>query len=267
MPSEFIRALGLNDITDVELGKHVRAELCVVFADLRNFSTLSESLDPSGVLALVNRYLSFVTPGIQQEGGHVVQYQGDGILAVFPEGTAAALRGATAMQNALRQCSRTYYPDSPNTLRMGVGLHLGQVEMGIIGNAERWESTVISDAVNTAARIEALTKVLGAEILVSESSFQAEGLNAQFETRRLGSFTVKGKTEKIGLREVLSSLPADERALKLQTREVFEAGVDALMEAKVPEAVLAFDEVIRANPRDLAAQALQRLNLQGALTG
>ena len=64
------------------------------------------------------------------------------------------------MQNALRQCSRTYYPDSPDTLRMGVGLHLGQVEMGIIGNAERWESTVISDAVNTAARIEALTKVL-----------------------------------------------------------------------------------------------------------
>ena len=266
VPSEFIRALGLEEITDVELGKHVRAELCVLFADLRNFSTLSESLDPAGVLALVNRFLSFVTPGIQEEGGHVVQYQGDGILAVFPDGTAAALRGATAMQNALRQCSRTYYPDAPDTLRMGVGLHLGQVEMGIIGNADRWESTVISDAVNTAARIEALTKVLGAEILVSESSLGTNEVLPQFETRRLGSFAVKGKVEKIGLREVLSSLPAEERALKLQTREVFEAGVDALMDAKVPEAVLAFDEVIRANPRDLAAQALQRLNLQGALS-
>ena len=90
VPSGVRQALGLNDITDVEQTCG-RAELCVVFADLRNFSTLSESLDPSGVLALVNRYLSFVTPGIQEEGGHVVQYQGDGILAVFPDGTAAAL--------------------------------------------------------------------------------------------------------------------------------------------------------------------------------
>ena len=65
------------------------------------------------------------------------------------------------------------------------------------------------------------------------------------------------------LREVLSSLPADERALKLQTREVFEAGVDALMDAKVPEAVLAFDGVVRANPRDLAAQALPKVEPPG----
>ena len=81
MPSEFIRALGLQEITDVELGKHVRAELCVLFADLRNFSTLSESLDPAGVLAFGEPLSSFVTPGIQEEGGHVVQYQGDGDLS------------------------------------------------------------------------------------------------------------------------------------------------------------------------------------------
>ena len=94
-------------------------------------------------------------------------------------------------------------PRCPRHITDGVGLHLGQVEMGIIGNADRWESTVISDAVNTAARIEAL-RILGAEILVSESSW---GPMRCFRTLRHvdGSFAVKGKVEKIGLRSALIS--------------------------------------------------------------
>lgn len=265
VPSEFIHALGLSKVTDVQLGQHVSTELCVLFGDLRNFSTLSEALDPAEVMRLVILYLTFVTPAIQESGGHIVQYQGDGVLAVFPNGVAAGIRASQKMQEAIRACGREYFPDDPNKLKMGIGLHLGQVEMGIIGNEDRWESTVISDAVNTAARIESLTKALGAEVLISDVVYKAFEGRHSIETRRLGEFDVKGRTNKVVLREVLSSLAPEQRELKLGTREVFERGVEALTKGDVSEAVLAFDEVIRKNPLDIAARVLQRKILQGAL--
>ena len=265
VPSEFIQALGLKRVTDVELGQHVSTELCVLFADLRNFSTLSEELEPIEVMSLVNRYLRYVTPPIQEAGGNIVQYQGDGVLAVFPGGVAGGIRASQKMQEAIGNCSRELYPGDTQKLRMGIGLHFGSVEMGIVGNENRWESTVISDAVNTAARIESLTKSLGAEVLISDVVYKAFEGRHTIETRRLGEFDVKGRAKRVMLREVLSSLAPEQRELKLATRELFERGVDALTKGDVSEAVLAFDEVIRANPHDIAARVLQRRILQGAL--
>lgn len=266
VPSEFIQGLGLERITDVKLGQHVSASLCVLFADLRNFSTLSESLEPTQVMSLVNGYLSSVTPAIQEAGGHIVQYQGDGVLAVFPGGVGGGIRASQKMQEAISLYSQEYFQGTTHKLKMGVGLHYGQVEMGIIGNEDRWESTVIADAVNTAARIESLTKPLGAEVLISDVVYNAYESRHAIETRRLGDFDVKGRASRVALREVLSSLDAEQRELRLETRTLFEGGVDALIEGDVSEAVLAFDEVIRKNPEDVAARVLQRRVLQGALT-
>ncbi len=267
VPSEFIQGLGLERITDVKLGNHVSASLCVLFADLRNFSTLSESLEPTQVMSLVNGYLSSVTPAIQEAGGHIVQYQGDGVLAVFPDGVGGGICASQTMQDALSLYSQEYFEGTTHKLKMGVGLHYGQVEMGIIGNEDRWESTVIADAVNTAARIESLTKPLGAEVLISDVVYNAYESRHAIETRRLGEFDVKGRANRVALREVLSSLDAEQRELRLETRTLFEGGVDALIEGDVSEAVLAFDEVIRKNPQDVAARVFQRRVLQGALTG
>jgi two-component system sensor histidine kinase ChiS len=217
-------------------------------------------------MSLVNGYLSSVTPAIQEAGGHIVQYQGDGVLAVFPDGVGGGIRASQKMQEAISLYSQEYFEGTTHKLKMGVGLHYGQVEMGIIGNEDRWESTVIADAVNTAARIESLTKPLGAEILISDVVYNAYESRHAIETRRLGEFDVKGRANRVALREVLSSLDAEQRELRLETRTLFEGGVDALTEGDVSEAVLAFDEVIRKNPQDVAARVLQRRVLQGALT-
>jgi adenylate cyclase len=131
--------------------------------------------------------------------GMVNKFLGDGMLACWgvptPGGTHAAdaMRAALAMRRRLEEFNATRAPEPP--LRMGVGLHTGVVAAGMLGGSEQSEYTVIGDAVNLASRIEGLTKALGVDILVSESTWQqGQGL---FAGRRLSEEKVKGRAEAV----------------------------------------------------------------------
>jgi adenylate cyclase len=141
---------------------------------LRDFTTLSDQLNPRAVLRLLNSYFDCVMPPIQQHGGEVVEIMGDGVLAIFnhgPERSAAeacnsALAAATEGLAALAERNRKH-PETP--LQAGVALHYGAVSYGNIGSGNRLDFTVIGPDVNLTARIERFCRELDRDLIMSEN--------------------------------------------------------------------------------------------------
>ena len=154
-----------------------RLETTVLFSDLRGFTSFSESRPPDLTLRLLNAYLSEMTTAIMEEGGTITSYIGDGIMALFgapvgqPDHADRALAAARAMQARLEHFN-VWLADQgvDEGFRMGIGINTGPVMVGNIGSERRLEYTGIGDTVNTAARLEGMTKGTGFSIFVSDST-------------------------------------------------------------------------------------------------
>ena len=142
----------------------------ILFSDIRSFTTISESMDPQHLVALLNEYFTEMVSIVMDEGGVVDKYIGDAIMAVFgapvpkPEDAVNAVRAAVRMRRALRTLNeRLDIARDIAPLRTGIGIHTGEVVAGNIGSERRMEYTVIGDAVNLASRLESSTKELGVD--------------------------------------------------------------------------------------------------------
>lgn len=155
----------------------VRADICVLFADIRGFTSLSESMPPEQVTALLNRYFDRMVGVIHSHGGTLDKFIGDGLMAVFGAPVASntacakALGCAQAMLGALRHFNAEQRLSASPTIDIGVGLHFGPAVIGYVGAKDRYEYSAIGDTVNTASRIEGLTKDSGFPVLLSSSVY------------------------------------------------------------------------------------------------
>jgi adenylate cyclase len=181
-----------------------QATVTLLAADLRGFTAMSEQLTPREVMAQLNAYHGAMIDVIERHGGAIDKFIGDGTLVVFGlEGSAeagarAAVRCAADMLEALEEHNRARQSLGQAALRMGIGVHTGAVIAGNIGvPGRRLEFTVIGDAVNTAARLEGLTKERGVPALVSAETVallaDAAGLRA------LPAATIRGKEQELGV--------------------------------------------------------------------
>jgi len=209
IPGEVLSFLGKGSIMEVELGDHSERRMTVLFADIRDFTSLSETMTPDENFRFINSYLERIGPVIRRHEGFVDKYIGDGIMALFPgspsNAIAAALeiRGTLAIYNTDR-AKLGYVP-----LRIGVGLHWGPLMLGTIGEDRRMDSTVISDTVNTASRLEGLTKKYGRDILVSGDTVDAAARErgADYAFEFLGEELVKGKTKPVAVYVLEGGVP------------------------------------------------------------
>lgn len=182
-----------------EFGAGESREVTVLFADLRDFTALSESLDGKAVVTTLNEFHSGMVEQLFAFGGTLDKYMGDGIMAYFgapvaqPDHAEQAVRCALAMQTELQRVNAERARRGAAALRMGIGLHTGRAVLGDIGAPRRREYTVIGDTVNVAARIEQLTKVHGEPILVSEETRQQAGTGFRYAPAE--PVRVKGKSE------------------------------------------------------------------------
>jgi adenylate cyclase len=176
-----------------------RVHLAVLMCDLRGFTTFSEDRSPEAVVDALNRWFGHAVPVVHAHGGVVDKFIGDGMLAVFgldaPEGSADR---AVAAGRALIRAARELAAETGLPLRVGVGVHVGPVVAGTIGSADRLEFTVIGDTVNTAARLESLTKEVGADLLISEAT-RLELTDAGGALQSVGDRALRGRSQALGV--------------------------------------------------------------------
>jgi adenylate cyclase len=163
-------------------------------SDMRDFTARADRMQPRDLIALLNRYFDCQVPIIRQQGGEVLKFMGDGLLAIFPiEGADAGLvcnKALAAARTAEAEVAGADWGDleAPGGVKFGVALHVGEVLYGNVGSSNRLDFTCIGPAVNLAARIETLSAEIGRTILASEAFAQLCG-GAMVP---LGSFALKG---------------------------------------------------------------------------
>lgn len=201
--------------------------VAVVFADIRDFTRIAETRLPYDVVDLLNRYFRAMGEAVEQAGGRVDKFLGDGVMALFGAESRepgavrdeaadralacrAALEGARRMGLALAALNRSLAAEIGETLRIGIGLHAGPVILGAMGHGRTVTLTAIGDTVNTASRLEAASKTLGCELVVSEVVLEAAGLALPEAFAAPQEVLVRGRTKALRVRAVLdaAALPA-----------------------------------------------------------
>uniref|UniRef100_A0ACD5GQ25 Adenylate/guanylate cyclase domain-containing protein n=1 Tax=Desertifilum tharense IPPAS B-1220 TaxID=1781255 RepID=A0ACD5GQ25_9CYAN len=266
-PTEFLKFLQKPDVTRIELGDHVSKEMAIAFSDIRSFTTLSESMTPQENFNFVNAYLQRVSPEICKYNGFVVKFIGDAVMAVFPDRVDDAVDAGIAQFQQLQQLNSDRQTQGQLPIQIGMGIHVGYMMVGMVGEQNRIQGDAISDNVNLTARLEGLTKFYGASMVISEEVVKQLHRPEKYQIRFLDRAIVKGRSEPIGVYEVMDVEQADRRALKLKTLADFQQALQQYCQGNLTEARQGFEQVLRINPTDKAAQLylerIDRLNQQG----
>jgi len=189
-----------------------RRQVSILFSDLRGFTTLSERMAPEQMAARLTEYFDAMTATIFARRGMVNDFIGDAILAVFgaplddPQHARHAIESALAMGETLAGLNRRWQAEGLPPLRMGLGIHTGEVFAGNVGRAGKVKYAVVGDTVNLASRVEGLNKELGTTMLVTEAAYREAGLDLALNDR--GPISVKGREEPVRVYEVIGLRPA-----------------------------------------------------------
>ena len=250
VPREFLHVLQKHSITDIELGDQVQDEMTLLVADIRSFTTLSETMSPQENIDFINAFLGRAGPIIREHRGFIVKYMGDGLMAVFTERADDALTAAIA---ELQQVARRNAEQQPS-IHIGIGIHTGNTVLGTVGDPERIQADLLSDTANLTCRLEGLTTIYGASIVISERTFQRLEQPERHKIRFLGQVKVKGRQAVVPVYEVLDGEPAGVIAAKLKTKPDFEQGLTLYYDKNFAEASVRFNTVLKSDPDDRAAR-------------
>ena len=194
----------------------------VIMTDIRGFTTLSETAEPAKVFLWLNEYFGKLVPIVVAHGGVVNKFDGDAMLSFYgilprmisPRRSAtAACQTALEMLQAINELNELREARGEPPLITGIGVHTGIVTAGGLGSSDRMHYTIIGDTVNTTQRLESLTRQLFNEsaILVSQATLDALGdAKDSFQFQELGSFTVRGKSERVTVFHLPTQIPPDE---------------------------------------------------------
>ena len=249
VPKNFLKYLGINNIVNLKLGDQSQREMTVLFSDIRHFTTISEKMSPKENFTFLNEYLSKVGPVIRKYNGFIDKYIGDAIMALFPLSVDDAIQASIHMRSALGEYNlNNKEKNNIQQIEIGIGINTGKLMLGTIGEEERMETTVISDTVNLASRLEGETKRLEAPIIISDFSFNKIVDKSQFSMRYIGKTIVKGKSKLTHLFQVLT--PGDTLSLYEETKDEFENAVRLYLESEIKKAKELFEAILIKNPTD-----------------
>ena len=250
VPNQFLQFLEKSSIIDVELGDQVQLEMSVLFSDIRDFTTLSESMTPEDNFRFINSYLSRMEPVINENNGFIDKYIGDAIMALFSGEADHAVKAGIAMLQSLVEYNLHRANSGYGTIQIGIGINTGSLMLGTVGGQNRMDGTVISDAVNLASRVESLTKNYGVSLLITQETYSRLENLSQYAIRTLDTVKVKGKSELVTVYEVFDAEPPEIKAGKLATLELFAEARANYLQGKFAKAAGLFAECWRQNPGD-----------------
>lgn len=253
VPNEFIKSLGKETLTDVRLGDQVEKLVTVLFTDIRDFTTLSEKMTPEENFHFVSSFNARLGPIIRSNNGFINQYLGDSIMAIFPESPADALNAAVKMQKAVHELNEERKQKDLPLIKAGIGMHTGSLIMGITGDEHRMDAATISDTVNTAARIESLTKYYRSPLLLSDHTLNHLNDDGNFHFRHLGNVKLKGKNNLLSIIECINGFDDLQLEKKIKTLSLFNDAMTAYREKQFENALQLFQKIIVSDPDDLTA--------------
>ncbi|MGL5059304.1 MAG: adenylate/guanylate cyclase domain-containing protein [Microcoleus sp.] len=250
VPHEYLEFLGKQSIVDFQLGDHVSKEMAIMFSDIRSFTTMAEQMTPQANFDFINTYLQQISPEIRKHNGLIVKYMGDGLMAVFPESVDDAIEAGIAKLKQLQKYNQSRNINGEIPLNVGIGIHVGDTMVGIIGEANRMQADALSDRVNLTARLEGLTKYYGVSLLISGDVVQRLSQPEKYCIRFLDRVIVKGRKEAISICEVLDVEVEPVRSLKIQTLPIFEEGLEQYCQGNFANAKVCFEQIVALNPAD-----------------
>lgn len=253
VPIEFLQFLGYKSILDIRLGDQVQKHMTVLFSDIKDFSRISEAMTPKEAFDFINTFLGVVSPVIRENGGFIDKFIGDAIMALFPGSPDDALNAAIRMTHVLKELNVERVEKGLEPIQVGTGLHTGDLMLGTVGEEKRMDGTVISDAVNTASRMEGLTKIFDTSVVISSKVIDELLDKDRYHFKYLGKSKVKGKQELLDVYGVIEGDDETRVEIESRTSDDFEKGIDAFYARNFTGASVHFNDVLKKNPKDKAA--------------
>ncbi len=254
IPYEFLNILKKESILDVKLGDHIQKDMTIMFSDIRSFTALSESMTPKENFDFLNSFLKRIAPIIRAKKGFIDKYIGDAVMALFSDSPDNALISAIEIQKEVIRFNKERNNKSRPPIKIGIGLHTGTLILGTIGEDERMDETVISDAVNVASRLEGLTKLFGLSIIISMETLTKLSDSNQYNYRFLGKVRVKGRRQPLSIFEVFDDNAESQIKLKNETKGKFDYALKLYFQRNFKDAKILFEEIIKRNPDDSVAK-------------
>lgn len=254
MPKEVIEQL-LQSEQRAQVG--AAQVVTTLFSDIRGFTTISEAIGATATVALLNEYFTEMLEVLESHHGILDKYIGDAVMAIFgapftgAQDADNAVRAANGMILALEALNERRAARGQARLDIGVGLNTGEVVLGNIGSPKRMDYTVIGDPVNLAARLEGVTKLYGARIVLSQ--FTYEQLKERAGIRELDLIRVKGKTEPVAIYESFAYKLGEVDEAFHQSIDEYNAGLAAYRAQAWAQSQAHFTNALALNPQDKAS--------------
>lgn len=252
VPQDFLKILNRKSIADIKLGDAVEKVMTILFLDIKSFTTISEQMSPVDIFNLINKLMSYLNPAIVNNSGLIDKYIGDAVMALF-ENADNALCTALDILSILDQYNADRAKENLDPIRIGIGINTGKLILGTVGFEARMDCSVLSDAVNTASRLESLTRNYDIELVISEETYKHLKHNEKYQLRSLGHAAVKGKSLPIKIYEVYNHNSPSELALKNNSASIFSQALTYYEAQQFPEALTLFEQIASSNPNDSSA--------------
>ena len=250
VPTEFLSMLNKRSILDVKLGDQIQKEMTVLFADIRGFTSLSESMTPQENFNFINSYLKVMEPIISKHNGFIDKYIGDSIMALFPGSADDALNASIEMLKELENYNILRANSGYAPIKIGIGLNTGNLMLGTIGGKNRMDGTVISDSVNIASRLESLTKDFLVPLIISENVVLSLDNIENFQIREIDNVVMRGKSHSILIYECFDPDGLTQREAKSENKDEYHLALAEYRNQNYQMAKLHFLNCEKRCPRD-----------------
>ena len=253
VPREFLSFMEKDSLVDIHLGDHISDEMTVMFTDLRSFTSISENMTPQQNFNFINAYLGRVSPVVQKNGGFIVKYMGDGIMALFPGDADDGVQAGIDKLNQVKKYNAERVKVGRFPIDVGIGVNTGQMMVGVVGEAERMEADSFSSEVTLTSRVEGLTKHFSVSFIITAATKQRLVDPLRYKIRFLDKVQVKGKMEALELYEVYDADLPEVRLLKEETQRQYEQAMVHYYAKEFEKAQEILFRVLLENPKDKVA--------------
>lgn len=267
LPNQFARLLGKSRVADIRRGDSAELNMTILFADIRDFTAMSEAMTPRETFRFINAFLKEMEPALFQSHGFIDKYIGDAIMGIFPGCADDALNAAFSMLQRLGEFNASRRRTGAAPIRIGIGLNTGFAMAGAVGGSHRVETTVIGDAVNLASRLQSLTKTYGAQLLISEHVLYSLKEPALRDIRFVDRVRVKGKEQPQSVYEVFAADPVKLKMAKRRNKSMFEEALANYHCMEIPKARSLLRKYLAICPDDMAGRVYAARCTRFAQTG